>query len=182
MSDTIFPNALSQSVTEAVYRALAQAEDVYRCHFPIGNILFNLRGRSAGQVRYPVTHKRGILPEMRFNPQLLLENADTFIREVVPHECAHLVVYHLYASRKTKEGHKPKPHGKEWKSVMLDVYGVEPRVTHSFDVKRVESKKFNYACACDNKIHRLSVIRHNKILRKTARYSCRVCGETLASL
>lgn len=165
--------------TKAVYKALAQAELVYGCKFPIGEILFNLKGRAAGQVRYPVNGFVRSLPEMRFNFELLKENLDDFVREVIPHECSHLVVYRLYTLKKLNTRGRPKPHGLEWKSVMRDVYDLQPRVTHSFNVKKAESQKFTYLCGCSGKTHHLSVIRHNKVRRQVSNYLCRSCGQVL---
>ena len=170
---------IETTIIAAVHDALAQAEKFYACKFPIGKILFNLKGRAAGQVRFPVNSFQGALPEMRFNLLLLNENFDEFLKEVVPHECAHLVVYRLYSLKALKLRSRPKPHGIEWKSVMHNVYGLKPRVTHSFDVQKLDTKRFNYCCGCDDKTHHLSLIRHNKIQRQVSNYLCRGCGEAL---
>ncbi len=162
-----------------VYASLAKAESYYKCTFPVGQVLFNLRGRAAGQVRFPVQFQKESLPTIRFNSAILKAYQEEFIREVVPHECAHLVVYRLYQLKKYKSKLKPKPHGSEWKFVMREIYGVSPRVTHTFDVKTTSIKRFPYQCSCEGKIHQLTVIRHNKICKQLSKYLCRSCGATL---
>lgn len=168
-----------QIATQRVYTCLAKAEAFYQCTFPVGDVLFNLRGRAAGQVRFPINSKKSSLPEVRFNPVLLKNYGEEFITEVVPHECAHLVVYRLFQLKKYKSKMKPKPHGSEWKFVMQELYGVKPRVTHTFDVKGATIKRFPYSCACEGKTHQLTVIRHNKVLKQASNYLCKSCGEKL---
>ena len=172
-------NDLHQIATDTVYKALAKASSFYGCDFPVGDILLNLKGRAAGQVRYPVNRRNHALPEIRLNLELMKDNLNAFIQEVIPHECAHLVVYRLYSLKKLNTRARPKPHGKEWKAVMLNVYSLQPTVTHSFEIKANVSKKFEYYCGCDNKTHHLTIIRHNKIRRQVANYMCRRCGQAL---
>jgi SprT protein len=172
----------SQIAKDSVYSCLVKAEKYYQCTFPLGEVLFNLRGRAAGQVRFPINSKKDDLPEIRFNPYLLNIYGEEFINEVVPHECAHLVVYRLYQLKKYKSKIKPKPHGAEWKFVMQEIYGLKPRVTHTFEVKVSTMKRFPYSCACHGKIHQLTVIRHNKVIKQASNYLCRRCGEKLSSV
>lgn len=175
----VLSNDLLQIASDAVYNALAKAESIYECEFPVGDIRLNLKGRAAGQVRYPASGWRHALPEVRLNLELMKENLNAFIQEVIPHECAHLVVYRLYNLKKLNTKVRPKPHGKEWQAVMLNVYSLQPTVTHSFDVKKNDTQKFQYRCACIDKAHHLSIIRHNKIRRQVANYLCRACGQAL---
>jgi SprT protein len=119
------------------------------------------------------------LPLMRFNKVLLESYAEDFINEVVPHECAHVVVYHLNRSAFHSGSKRPKPHGIEWQSVMRDVYRLEPKVTHNFALTSSESRQYSYVCGCVQRIHRISIIRHNKIKRGRARYLCKGCGDAL---
>lgn len=182
----------TQIAEDYVYSSLAKAERYYQCTFPVGVVSFKLRGRAAGQVRFPFSSQKASsqkdsiqkdnLPEIRFNPYLMNKYGEEFIKEVVPHECAHLVVYRLHQLKKYKSKIKPKPHGTEWKFVMQEIYGLKPRVTHSFEVKDSTMKRFPYECACDGKVHQLTVIRHNKVLKQTSNYLCRRCGEKLSSL
>jgi len=172
----------SQITEDYVYSSLAKAEDFYKCTFPLGEVLFNLRGRAAGQVRFPIHSQKVDLPEIRFNPHLLNIYGEEFINEVVPHECAHLVVYRLYQLKKYKSKIKPKPHGTEWQFVMQEIYGLKPKVTHTFEVKASTMKRFPYSCACDGKLHQLTIIRHNKVLKQASNYLCRRCGEKLSSV
>lgn len=166
-------------VLDSVNHSLLKAEKYYRCSFPVGEVLFNLRGRAAGQVRFPLSGYKQALPEIRFNPSILNAYGEEFIREVVPHECAHLVVFRLFQLKKYKSKIKPKPHGTEWQFVMQHLYGLKPRVTHSFEVKGSTMKRFPYLCACEDKVHQLSVIRHNKVVKQASSYLCRRCGEKL---
>ncbi len=164
----------------AVAEALSKASAYYGCEFKVDSIRYDLKGRSAGQVRFPLSCKwNKALPVIRFNESLLKHNEQAFIDEVVPHECAHVVVYQLYLNRHGKVKNKPKPHGKEWRTVMMELYRLTPRVTHTFDMAASPQKRFSYHCACENREHLISLIRHNKVRRGRANYVCRACGEKL---
>lgn len=47
-----------------------------------------------------------------------------FVREIIPHEAAHIVAYRLFGDA---------GHGSAWKSVMRK-YGLEPKIYHSLEV------------------------------------------------
>ena len=127
-------------------------------------VAFDLRGQDAGQANYPKN-------KIRFNRDLLEKYTDDFISQTVPHEFAHLVAY-------TKFGRRIKPHGAEWKSVMVAL-GVKPVRTHSFEVVPARQlKRFPYKCDCAGSPHELSTIRHNRAQRGRL-YICKKCGKAL---
>lgn len=176
LSDVLF-----EQTEMMVNKCLNQAAEFYETAFPVSAITFDLKGRAAGQVRFPVRHKffDKKWPQLRFNAELLKQYSEQFINEVVPHECAHVIVYHLFADKFTSKKMRPKPHGSEWQKVMREVFKLEPRVTHNFAVSSLKAKTFEYSCRCEQKIHQVSLIRHNKMKRGTAKYLCRKCGELL---
>ncbi len=131
---------------------------------PRPRIWFDLRGRSAGQAHY----QRGGL---RFNRTLLHENRQAFMDEIVPHEMAHWLVFHL------EEGPKARPHGREWQTVMRKLYGLKPVVTHRFDIARASPSPYLYRCRCET-LHRFTGRRHSQASKGT-RYRCRHCRATL---
>lgn len=91
---------------------------------PLPVIGFNLRGKTAGMVRY---HRRGpnpIVRDLRINIDLLERFPKKIIGETVPHEVAHIVARHIHPGRNFR------PHGKEWKAVMQDM-GQQPRRCHT---------------------------------------------------
>lgn len=129
---------------------------------PMPNVLFNLRGASAGQAHLG----RGL----RFNPVLLRENRAAFFEEIIPHEMAHWLVFHL------DNGPRLKPHGREWKTVMLDLFGLAPNVTHQFDIQQAQPAPYRYQCGCQ--FHRFTSRRH-ALVANGRRYRCRHCAKTL---
>lgn len=131
---------------------------------PRPRVWFDLRGRSAGQAHY----RRGGL---RFNRTLLRENRQAFMDEIVPHEMAHWLVFHL------EEGRRIRPHGREWQTVMRRLYGLPPNTTHRFDVSRASPMPYLYRCRCQTP-HRFTPRRHAQALRGT-HYRCRRCRERL---
>jgi SprT protein len=154
--------------TEACTRKLLnRAERHFERPMPQAIIRFDLRGRSAGMVRFAA----GCTPEIRYNPQLLAENEEQFLARTVPHEVAHLVVRELF-------GAAVRPHGGEWKAVM-GFFGADPSRCHDFDVSRSQVRRlprFLYRCGC--RCHELTSIRHRRI-RNGQSYLCRACKQPL---
>ncbi|RTR40263.1 SprT family zinc-dependent metalloprotease [Shewanella canadensis] len=157
-----FDAELHTRVAQQVLECYQIAEKHLNLHFPRPQINFKLRGRSAGTAHLQ-------LNKLRFNPVLLAENSDIFLKEVIPHEICHLLAYRLYG--------KVKPHGKEWQSLMISVFGVQPSTTHSLDTQSVDGKKFEYHCGCGPV--KLSIRRHNKVVRGETQYRCRRCKREL---
>lgn len=156
---------LKLQVQRQLKRDLAKASSYFQREFCTPTVSYQVRGLKAG-VAYLQQN------EIRLNPILLEENGDAFIRQVVPHELAHLLVYQQFG--------RVQAHGKEWKMVMEEVLGVPAETYHGFDTQNVQGKRFAYRCACQT--HQLSTRRHNAILRGERRYLCRQCGEILSLL
>lgn len=167
-SDVQLLNALDDQALEdeIIRRAETAWQLAQEIHpgLPRPKIWFDLRGRSAGQAHY----QRGGL---RFNRTLLRENRQAFMDEIVPHEMAHWLVFHL------EEGMRARPHGREWQTVMRKLYGLKPITTHRFDIARSSPAPYLYRCRCET-AHRFTGRRHS-LVRKGTRYRCRVCRATL---
>ena len=132
-------------------------------------ILFNLTGKAAGLVIF----QKNSRCKVRYNRSLLERYGHLFIEQTVPHEVAHLIA-------RARHGPGIKPHGNEWKAVMK-FFRVAPDRCHGFDTSHAATRTmryFNYRCGC--RAHRISAIRHNRILSGTT-YLCRVCGSSLVS-
>jgi len=167
--------ALQISVISQTEFCIKQAQNALGIKLARPEIHFNVRGRAAGQFRYRRRFGKIIEPELRFNMTLLQDNEDAFLAEVVPHEVAHYVAYSHYGS-------SIKPHGPEWKGIMVAIFQCAPKVTHKFDVVAKPRRTFVYQCECDGKVHQLGVTRHRRILSNTARYLCRVCQTELSQM
>ena len=122
---------------------------------------FSQRGAIAGSARLQTN-------QIRINPVLLCEHGQVFVGQILPHELAHLLVYQCNG--------RTAPHGKEWQGMMLEVFGLPPLRTHSFQLPEFDEQWFAYQCACQS--HRLTIRRHQKVIRG-ARYKCRVCQHEL---
>lgn len=154
-------------VETVVLDCLLKAQKYFPHSFEIPVINYNLRGRSAGQA---VTNSNGT-SILRLNPILLAENFEDSLANTVPHEMAHIIADSRY-------GLSIKPHGSEWKHIMIHVLGANPTRTHHYDVSNValrtrKVEKFVYSCGC--KTHTLSAIKHNRMLRNPDTYICRIC-------
>lgn len=156
------PPALHQALHDRVEAAWRLCCEVHPT-LPRPLVWLDLRGQCAGQAHFG----RGGL---RFNPVLFDDNRRAFLVEVVPHEMAHWLVYHL-------EGHeRMRPHGKEWRTVMQRLFGLEPRVTHAFDTRRASPVPHRYRCGCRE--YAFSPQRHG-LARRGRVYRCRRCAQTL---
>lgn len=152
---------LKMQVQRQLKRDLDTANCFFQKEFQAPIISYNVRGLKAG-VAYLQRN------EVRFNPILLEENGQDFIRQVVPHELAHILVYQQFG--------RVAPHGKEWKMMMETVLGVPAETYHCFDTTNV-AKQFNYICDCQT--HALSIRRHNAIQANKRSYLCKKCKSPL---
>lgn len=160
--------AQQQQVCAATRHLLQQACGLYNADFPIIPVSFDLKGRAAGMYR---TYKN--LRSIRYNPYLFAKYFDDNLTTTVPHEVAHYVTDILFSLRIIR------PHGAEWRSVMQD-FGAEPEVTGRYDLTGIplrQQKRFDYRCDCSS--HKLSTVRHNKIVKGKALYLCRSCGSAV---
>ena len=153
---------LQQQVLAQINACYQHAEQLLQVSFPRPSVCFNQRGKAAGSARLQTN-------ELRFNALLLQENSVHFIAHTVPHEVAHLIVYQLHG--------RTKPHGREWQTIMNQVFSLPATTTHSYDVSSVKGQTFRYACQCRD--HQLSIRRHNKIVREQLSYQCRYCRQPL---
>lgn len=93
-------------------------------HIPMPLVNFQLSGGVAGRAYYRHNQQH----EIRFNPKLLRENADTFIEQTVGHEVAHLAAFTKYSTG-------IKPHGPEWARTMW-AFSLPATRCHSYEVSR----------------------------------------------
>jgi SprT protein len=158
---------LERQAAERTLRLLGVAASHFRLRIGAPSIRFDLRGKTAGQAR--------VFPDrtcvVRYNAALLSRNPAAFLAQTVPHEAAHVVVFHLHGPRR-------KPHGGEWQTVM-QLFGAAPERCHSFEVEGLQTRRlrqYDYHCGCRG--HRLSSIRHNRV-QAGQMYLCRHCGQPL---
>lgn len=153
-----------QRVTEcmAIANQSMFANQLPRPIYRVPDVHFNIRGKTAGMALLQRW-------QLRFNPVLLAENPQAFFQEVVPHEISHLIVFAQFG--------RVRPHGKEWQSLMVKLFKVSPKTTHSFDISSVQGTVFAYKCECNH--IQLSIRRHNKVLRQQVQYYCRRCNSRL---
>jgi SprT protein len=142
-------------------------EEMRGIRIPVIPVKFNLKGCTGGQYRY------GKEEYFRINLQLAEQNLDEYLKQVVQHEFSHYAVHSIY-------GHNCKPHGKEWKTIMLFVFNLEPKTYHDMDTSTVKTRNVtsNYLYNCGCQEFNLTRIRHNKI-QKGKIYYCRRCGKQI---
>jgi len=169
----IISTVQQQQVINKTRAVLAQANRLLVKNFPEVDVLFDLRGRSAGQFRV-----RSRQCEIRYNPQVFGLYFDDNLINTVPHEVAHYIIFLMYPRRR-RGVRKVKPHGVEWRELMTKL-GADASVCHNYNLAQIPQRKeqrFNYSCDC--KQHQISCRRHNKIQSCRASYSCRSCNAEL---
>ncbi|QUX95923.1 SprT family zinc-dependent metalloprotease [Marinomonas sp. CT5] len=150
-----------QLIQDKTQDCFDRADEFFATKFKRASCNFKQKGRAAGTAHLQKN-------ELRFNHFMYQQDPIEFLETVVPHEVAHLIVFQIY-------GTTVRPHGKEWKAVMLKVYGLNPSRTHNFDVPKPKNV-YQYHCSC--KSHELSKLRHNKV-QKGVEYICKDCRKIL---
>lgn len=156
------PFDLQQQVNDYLMLLLNRACKKLDMEFPIPKITYRNKG-TVGATAHVLDWS------IQLNRQLLLEHQHTFIKEIIPHELAHLLVFACYG--------RVKPHGKEWKLMMETILGYQAKRTHTFVNSAIQQQNYLYKCDCQ--YHYLSKNRHMKIQKLHTEYYCKKCGKKL---
>jgi SprT protein len=160
---------MHKEIREAVEAAILKAESYFGESIPRPKIRYDLKGQTAGMSCFAKGY-------VRMNVPLAVRNREDFLANTVPHEIAHWVQRWKYGYR-NGFGNKIRPHGPEWKRIMVQVYGLSPKRCHKYDTTETVTRRcrrYTYHCRCRE--HQLTSIRHNKMRKGRAAYSCTRCG------
>ncbi|AVX93361.1 SprT-like domain-containing protein [Pseudomonas psychrophila] len=158
--------AIKERVTECLHLASAHFGKI----FPEIPVRFDLTGTRGGYYCFDECPKTGRhTGYFQFNRALVRENLTEYLVQICPHEVAHYVSMNMW-------GKRIKPHGPEWKSVMIEAYNLEPARCHQMDTSKAAKRSFIYTCGCRD--HAFTKTKHNKVLRGYG-YKCRACSNPL---
>lgn len=99
---------LSYKAKQVMADCISLAQQAFERSFPIPSITFNVRGKAAGKAYLQ-------LNQIRLNPILFRENPQAFLKEVIPHEVAHLITYQVYGRVRPTE----KSGGASWNPYLV---------------------------------------------------------------
>ncbi len=159
-----------RQVELAVMSYIKVASGLYGRKFDPIPVHFDIKGKCAGMYEIKGKSKR-----IRFNPWLFAKYYEESLSDTVIHEVAHYLVDCMYGLRRVK------PHGTEWKEIMLD-FGARPKATGDYDLTGIptrEYEKFAYKCAC--RTHQLTSVRHKRIVHRGFQYRCQYCKDFIES-
>lgn len=166
---------LMKKVDTRLETLIDEAKTKHKMKVPKFGLVYNLKGAStAGMACY----KDGNY-FIRLHPVALEAYGDDYIESTVVHEFSHIVQMVNYPTS--------KPHGNEWKSIMVRL-GKDPQRCHPFKLGdaimkqtgKVDKRtiRHKYKCGCSI-IHEVSTVRHNKMVKGISKYKCNDCGELL---
>ena len=156
-------------IEEKVLQTVKKINDHYKINMPVPAIFYDVHSTTGGIAKYNSM-------SVHFNPSLLKENFEVFLKTTVPHEVCHIGVWQKYLHEKKKT--PPKAHGQEWK-LMMWVVGAPARRCHQYDVEDVKKSvaQYEYKCGC-TKTTTVGARIHNKI-KNGSLYQCKKCSVTL---
>ena len=154
---TYVPSDLKERVTNIVEDCCAKASQHYGRPVTYPLIQYKKRGKTAGTANYNTW-------VLDFNPILLTENVEDFLKRTVIHEIAHLITHTIYPYASA--------HGQEWKNIMVFL-GAEPSRCHSYDTTNStvsNRKKYDYMCPTCTKTLQVSSILHKRMQQGQQRF------------
>ncbi|MDC1347055.1 SprT-like domain-containing protein [Glaciecola sp.] len=153
-----------QQVNEQIEQFITLARQFYNRRFVVPQLHWFHRGTNAGYAKLQNN-------EIYLNHVLFEQHPEYYMSDVIPHEIAHLICFTLFG--------RVKPHGKEWQSIMRQIYQLTPTTKHHLPCEHLRRvRQIDYMCQCG--IVPLSMIRHNRVRKGLQSYRCKVCGETLS--
>lgn len=168
---TQFLTVLQEKCKDKLFELVKVFRDEFNITIPEPKIVFNLRSRTiAGQAVYPTT--------IRFSNTFLLNEQQHYIDNIVGHELAHFIIFHMQ-----ERGILPnniRAHGVEWQKIMT-LFNIKPDIYHTYKLEprkhRKGSKVFVYSCGCQEV--EIEEAKHKRIAKGTLMIRCRTCKKPL---
>lgn len=156
------PPAIKEEARRCLADWVVKARLVFNQPLFMPTISFDLVGTSGGKAFFEKRH-------VQLNAVLLAENLETFKVRTIPHELAHLLVFHIHGFG--------GGHGEEWQAIMSKL-GLVPSRCHSYDVtnSRTTTRMDGYACGCGP--YPVSSRTYNK-LERGVKFTCSRCKKKL---
>lgn len=152
-------------------RCMAIAAKLYFYKCPV-EIEYGLRGTTAGIARS--SEFRIVLNDQLFN----IHGAEA-VTEVVAHELAHVVAYHVFPAERTRmKGNRRvhDHHGASWQRVMMD-FGKDPKRLHNFSTEE-SAPRTEYVIVCTKCSKEWRINRQRPPRMDLRRRMCDVCNTT----
>ena len=161
---------IHRRVEEKVIQIVNKINEKYNIGMAVPGIFYDVHSTNGGLAKYTSM-------SVHFNPKLMQEDFEHYLKTTVPHEVCHIGVWKKYQHEKKKVF--PKAHGSEWK-LMMWVVGAPPRRTHEYDVEEVKrnTAQYEYICRCKDPITVGPRI-HANIRDGLKKYTCKKCGAIL---
>lgn len=115
--------ALMKECIEVTYHFIDQANEMFDLHLPRFPVVFALKTGTAGRAQLA----KGII---QYNPTLLRENPEAFLKRTTGHEVIHFAAY---------AKHRDAGHGPHWHRMMRQM-GLDDTRCHSYDISRVPTR------------------------------------------
>lgn len=117
------PPFVVEEVNKKVAWCYEKANAFFKREFPTCKVQYGVTGTYAGWANYTKNL-------VKLNSEFLLRQFRDMIDDTVPHEIAHLITRQVF-------GKNVKSHGKEWRTVMMAVFGIEAKRCHSYKTRNV---------------------------------------------
>lgn len=163
---------MKEYIKKELENSFLMAEKVYNRRFDRLPILFNLSGRTAGQLTYrvKVITKVTYGHKLRFNLKMAVDNREGY-KQTIQHELAHYITIKIY-------GDTCLSHGTEWSSVMRAL-GVPADTYHNYVLSYDNLRRVPYLYTCGCKPSYFGVRKHKNCLNGNSQFRCKLCGENL---
>lgn len=173
---------LTKQVQDKVDSMIEYANETWDLGMELVYVDYNLTSSRALGTCLTQTKHGEIVSNISLNAELLKEYKEVYIDDVVVHEVCHAIVGHKFPNGYNSRMQRVMPHGKEFKAVCSHFGNDGKSTTKLFSGSEAmkatrKTNRFTYSCGCME--HELSTVRHNKIQRGTASYSCSVCKSKL---
>lgn len=166
---TLMNEPTRSEVEQKCHDLIAKGNALFGTNVKLASIGWDLRGRAAGMAK-----RSGLVYSVRFNLEAKRLDPTHFFNETVPHEIAHLIVFELTLTGRSRD----RGHGRDFKRVCRALGGTGARCHNIALTKARTVKKHKYILPSGRVIEVTSIM-HGKIQKGQGR-RMRDTGERIA--